>query len=380
MLHVLVKFSPSYFYNYFFSSLALILYLLVAEETLVSQTVGSSSPQHDSNPTLSKIQPSSPQVETSASPRMHPTSPQPEASALPRTPPAFPQLEASALPRTPQVSPQLDIQESLLEPKKLPSPTQEAKIDVSMNTHLSIFLSNKSPLIRQENPFQEETVSSPIYSFAVDDLIVEKGDEAYSSQALSEENQAQLKEILSLLQRNVEDQVKDADLLREALALIDHDLPADIKAYLEPVSKLDDHFVAVKQALKNLSSQPALEQQQVANKQSMKDLHIQMQNHKELLTKLQPELELKKARKAELEVELRTLTIEIEADEKKMPELPESMEKIQKEATTTMTAGKQLKTKLSTLSKTQEVDQRLLENINKMISDAFNVISKYLGV
>jgi hypothetical protein len=53
---------------------------------------------------------------------------------------------------------------------------------------------------------------------------------------------------------------------------------------------LDDHFVTVKQALKNLSTQPALEQKQAANKQSMKDLHIQMQNHKELLTKLQPEL------------------------------------------------------------------------------------------
>jgi chromosome segregation ATPase len=214
----------------------------------------------------------------------------------------------------------------------------------------------------------------------VDDLIAEKGDEASSSQALSEENQAKLKEILSLLQRDVQNQVKDADLLREALALIDQDLPADIKASLEPVSKLDDHLVEVKQALKNLSSQPALEQQQVANKHSMKDLHIQMQIHKERLTKLQPELELKKARKAELEAELRTLTAKIEVDEKKMAELPESMEKIRKEATATMTTGKQLKTKLSTLSKTQEDDQRLLENINKMISDASNVISKYFGI
>jgi hypothetical protein len=311
---------------------------------------------------------------------MDPSSPQPEASTLPRTPPASPQLEASALPRTSEASPQLNIQEPLLEPEKLPSPTQEARNDVSMNTHLSIFSFNKSPLIQQENLFQEETVSSPIYSFAVDDLIAEKGDEASSSQSLSEDNQAKLKEILSLLQRDVQDQVKDADLLRETLALIDQDLPADIKASLEPVSKPDDHFVAVKQALKNLSSQPALEQQQVANKQSMKYLHVQMLNHKELLTKLQPELELKKDRKAELEAELRTLTVEIEADEKKIAELPETMEKIRKEATTTMTAGKQLKTKLSTLSKTQEADQRLLENINKMISDASNVISKYLGI
>jgi hypothetical protein len=178
-----------------------------------------------------------------------------------------------------------------------------------MNTHLSIFSFDKSPLIQQENLFQEETVSSPIYSFAVDDLIAEKGDEASSSQALSEENQEKLKEIFSLLQRDVQDQVKDADLLREALELIDQDLPADIKASLELVSKLDNHFVAVKQALKNPSSQPALEQQQAANKQSMKDLHIQMQNHKELLTKLQPELELKKVRKVELEAELRTLQL-----------------------------------------------------------------------
>jgi chromosome segregation ATPase len=214
----------------------------------------------------------------------------------------------------------------------------------------------------------------------VDDLVAEKGDEASSSQALSEENQAKLNEFFSVLQRDVQDQVRDDDLLREALELIDQDLPAHIKASLQPISKLDDHFVGVKQALKNLSSQPALEQKKAANKQSAKDLHAQMQNHKELLTKLQPTLELKKARKAALEAELRTLTTEIEADEKKMAELPESMEKIRKEASVAMNAGKQIKTKLLTLSKTQEADQRLLENINNMISDASNVISRYLGV
>jgi hypothetical protein len=42
-------------------------------------------------------------------------------------------------------------------------------------------------------------------------------------------NQAKLKEIFSLLQKDVQDQVKDADLLREAPELIDQDLPADIK-------------------------------------------------------------------------------------------------------------------------------------------------------
>jgi chromosome segregation ATPase len=223
-------------------------------------------------------------------------------------------------------------------------------------------------------------VSSPGYSFAVDDLVAEKGDEASSSQALSEENQAKLKEILSLLQRDVQDQVRDADLLREALELIDQDLPADIKASLEPVAQLENHFAAVKQALKNKSSQPTLEQRRATAKQSMKDLHAQIQNNKELLVKFQPALELKKTRKAALEAELRNLTVEIEADEKKMVELPESMEKMRKEASAALNAERQLKTKLSALSKTQEADQKLLENINKIISDATNVISKYLGV
>jgi hypothetical protein len=62
-------------------------------------------------------------------------------------------------------------------------------------------------------------VSSPSYSFVVDDLVAKKGDEASSCQASSEESQAKLKEILSLLQRDVQDQVRDADLLRDALDL-----------------------------------------------------------------------------------------------------------------------------------------------------------------
>jgi hypothetical protein len=89
--------------------LTFILYLLVVEETLVSQTVGS-SPPHDSTPVSPRIQSSSPQQEVSASPRNNP------------------------------VSPQLDIQESSFEPEKLRSPIREARNDVIMNIHPSIFI------------------------------------------------------------------------------------------------------------------------------------------------------------------------------------------------------------------------------------------------
>jgi hypothetical protein len=53
---------------------------------------------------------------------------------------------------------------------------------------------------------------------------------------------------------------------------------------------LDNHFAAVKQALKNQSSQPALEQRKATAKQSVKDFHAQILNNKEWLAKLQPAL------------------------------------------------------------------------------------------
>jgi predicted nuclease with TOPRIM domain len=98
------------------------------------------------------------------------------------------------------------------------------------------------------------------------------------------------------------------------------------------------------------------------------------------MAKLQPALELKIIRKDALEDELKNLTAEIEADKKKIAELSGLTEKIQKKATTALIESNQLKTKLSALSNTQEADQKLLENISKMISDASSVISKYLSI
>jgi hypothetical protein len=76
-----------------------------------------------------------------------------------------------------------------------------------------------------------------------------------------------------------------------------------------------------------------VEQKRAQAKKFVKDSQAQIQNNKELLAELQPALELKNAKKAALEAELKNLTAEIEADRKKIVGLPESTEKIQKEAT-----------------------------------------------
>jgi ketopantoate reductase len=131
-----------------------------------------------------------------------------------------------------------------------------------------------------------------------------------------------------LLRRDIQDQIWDVDLLEEVLESINQELPDDIKTSLEPISQLDNHFAAVRRALKNQSSQPALEQKRAKAKQFVKDSQAQIQNNKELPAELQPALELKITRKAALEAGLNNLTAEIEADKKKIAELPELTEKI----------------------------------------------------
>jgi hypothetical protein len=156
----------------------------------------------------------------------------------------------------------------------------------------------------------------------VNDPTAERGDEASSNQALSEESQAKLKEVFSLLQRNIQDQVRDVDRLEEVLEFIDQELPAEMKASLEPISHLDNHYAAVRRASKNQSTRPVLEQKRAKVKQFVMESQAQIQSNKELLTALPPALELKIAKKAALEAELKNLSAEIEADKKNIAELP----------------------------------------------------------
>jgi chromosome segregation ATPase len=72
------------------------------------------------------------------------------------------------------------------------------------------------------------------------------------------------------------------------------------------------------------------------------------------------------------------LSAKIEADEKKIAELPGLIEKTQDEASAAMIEANQLEAQLSVLSNTQKDYQERLKNINQVISNASSVIAKYL--
>jgi chromosome segregation ATPase len=200
------------------------------------------------------------------------------------------------------------------------------------------------------------------------------------TQALSEEIQAKLKEIFAWLQKDARDQIRDLDYFEGMLGTISQELPEDIKTSLEPISGLDIHYVAIRRALRNISSRSAVEQKKAKVEQAAKGAQSQTENHKGILANLQAARELKIARKAALEAELKSLSAEIEADDKKIAELPGLIEKTQEEASSAIAEVNQYNAELTVLSNAQIDYQERMENIHQTTSNASNVIAKYLNI
>jgi chromosome segregation ATPase len=161
---------------------------------------------------------------------------------------------------------------------------------------------------------------------------------------------------------------------------ISQKLLEDIKSTLEPISGLTIHYVAIRRALKSQSTRPAVEQKKAKAEQATKGAQTQTESHKEMLTNLQSARELKIARKTTLETELKNLLAEIEADEKKIAELPGLIEKTQEEASSAITEANQCEAELTVLSNTQKDYQEWMKNVNETISNASNVIAKNLNI
>jgi chromosome segregation ATPase len=186
----------------------------------------------------------------------------------------------------------------------------------------------------------------------VNDPAAETRDGRTQNQALPEEIQARLKEIFAWLQKDARDQIRDVDHFEEMLEPISQKLLEDIKSSLQPISGLDIHYVAIRRALKSQSTRPAVEQKKAKAEQAVKGAQTQTESHKEMSTNLQSARASKIARKTALETELKNLSAEIEADNKKIAELPGLIEKTQKEASSAITEVNQCEAELTVLSNT----------------------------
>jgi chromosome segregation ATPase len=129
-----------------------------------------------------------------------------------------------------------------------------------------------------------------------------------------------------------------------------------------------------------VSTRPTVEQKKAKAEQAAKGAQSQTENHKGMLANLQAARELKIARKAALEAELKNLSAEIEADDKEIAELPRLIEKTQEEASSAIAEVNQCDAELTILSSAQKDYQERMENIHQTTSNASTVIAKYLNI
>jgi chromosome segregation ATPase len=164
------------------------------------------------------------------------------------------------------------------------------------------------------------------------------------------------------------------------LESISQELPEDISASLASICGLEIHYVPIRQALRKVRSRPTIEKKRASAEQAMNGAQSQTESHKDTLANLQAACDLKIARKATQEAELRSLSVEIEADNKRIAELPGLIEKTQEEAKSAMAKMKQCDAELTTLSSAQKDRQEQLDNFRQATSNVCGVIAKYLNI
>jgi chromosome segregation ATPase len=199
-------------------------------------------------------------------------------------------------------------------------------------------------------------------------------------QPLSDEVLAKLREIVAWLEGDAQDQFKDLDHFEEMLESISQELPEDVRASLVSICGLDILYAPIRHALRKLRSRPAIKKKRSNAEQALNGAQSQTESHKDTLASLQASCDLKIAKKAALEAELRSLSAEIEADKKKIAKLPGLVEKIQEEARSAIAKMEQCDAELTTLSSAQKDCQELLDNFRQATSNARGVIAKHLNI
>ena len=115
-------------------------------------------------------------------------------------------------------------------------------------------------------------------------------------------------------------------------------------------------------------------------KQKAKDLHSRIQTAKSSLAILQPELKTMEDQKAKLEAQLAQLNSKIQAHKDKIAGLPESIEVAKGEMSVTIKEDHQLKVRLATIQSSEKNVKKLLANVNRVKTEAIDVIKHYLNL
>jgi chromosome segregation ATPase len=200
-----------------------------------------------------------------------------------------------------------------------------------------------------------------------------------TNQPLPDEVLLKLKEIAAWLEKDVQDQLNDLCHFEEMFEPISRRLPDDIRAFLSSIYDLEPFYVPLRRTWRKLRSRSAIEKEKTDAEQAMNGIQSQAKSHRDALADLQASYDLKVARKAALEAELRSLSAEMEIDQKKIADLPGLIAKTEAEAESAVTRVKQCDAELTDLSDAQKDYQEILDNSHLIVSNVRHALAKLLN-
>ena len=120
---------------------------------------------------------------------------------------------------------------------------------------------------------------------------------------------------MPILEKDIANLVQDADLMRRIFLAIRDNLSPNLIEALTPLSIIKDQALKVRKAQRNLSDHEALMAKKYSNKQEAKELAQLISNLKNSSSRIEPELNQPRARRAELVKELKSVKAAIDCYE-----------------------------------------------------------------
>jgi chromosome segregation ATPase len=122
-----------------------------------------------------------------------------------------------------------------------------------------------------------------------------------------------------------------------------------------------------------------LKNDKLVKEQQVKELHSEIQSAKHSLETLEPELKVMEEEKTKLEAQLARLNAKIQSHKAKVADLPGSIEAAKAKITSVIKENQQIKNRLIKIHSSEEDDQKVLDDVSRIRTDAMDVINLFLN-
>ncbi|XP_066334151.1 uncharacterized protein [Miscanthus floridulus] len=170
--------------------------------------------------------------------------------------------------------------------------------------------------------------------------------------------------MLPMLKRNVADLVQEADRMRRIFLAIKDNLTPNLAEALISISNIEDQAPKVKKAQRNLIDREALMGKKNSNKQEAKELAQLIDNLKNSSSKIEPELNQLRVRRAELEKEVESVKAAIKSHESNLTQSPNAIKQKKQEMLTKVKEGKAIRNSLESIPGSAEEDKQQIAKVD----------------